>query len=142
MSGVGFGSADESNTPRTLVCELQTYGKTAIHRGWRAGLSRKEPPVWVFCPLKPHKWRGPIPPKDRELLVKCQGNSMKNVSACPHYRGVKYSSLTQTADVKDSFKPEKAQHMKKSPVLIIPETTIDKVAKKKREWQKEERSKK
>lgn len=137
MSSFGFGAVPDSTAPRTLVCDLQTYGKTAIHRGWRVGLPRNKPPVWVFCPLKPYKWRGDIPPKDRVLITQCQGVTMKNIAACPHHKGILYSSLPTSVNEK-TFKPEAAPRMKKPPVMKVPKATLDEIAKARREWQEEE----
>jgi hypothetical protein len=139
MSGFNFGNVEDSQTARTLICNLQTYGKTAIRRGWRKGLPRDKPPVWVFCPLKPHKWRGQVPPKDRGLITNCQGDPIRNIPSCPHFRGIQYSTHPPLADPNERIEaPKPAPHMKKPPVMKVSKAALDELAKAKRKWQAEE----
>jgi len=73
-----LGNVGDSNTLVWLFCDLHSYGKHLIRRGWRRGLPTDKPPIWVFCPLLREKY-----PRDRKLVEECE--------KCSHYKGVSHS---------------------------------------------------
>lgn len=65
----------------SLFCDLQTYGKVVIRKGWRVGLPQDKPSLWVFCPLIKSKF-----PRDRELVENCH--------RCAHCKGLSHDLET------------------------------------------------
>jgi hypothetical protein len=78
---MNIGNLGDSTNFVSLFCDLQTYGKIVIRKGWRVGLPTDRPPLWVFCPLIKAKF-----PRDRELVENCQ--------RCAHCKGLSHDLET------------------------------------------------
>jgi hypothetical protein len=138
FSGTNFGSSASKSlghvgNVETLVwlyCDLQTHGKVIIRQGWREGLPKDKPPIWVFCPLLAF-------PRDRKLVEECKG--------CPHYHGASKDAgtINQPKPSESEFKVNVIRPRKNPPKKTFTKEDVEKWEETKREedrkWLDEER---
>jgi hypothetical protein len=125
---VNMGNAGDSSTMVRVYCDLMGIGFCLVRKGWREGLPRNVPPIWVFCPLKAGQ-----NPRDRELVVNCE--------KCKHYKGCSHSAGRTEQKDTTSFKVTMHKPFEKPPRKTVGKEEIENAAeeKKKRdeEWLKD-----
>ena len=126
---VNFGNAGDSSTMVRLYCDLMGIGFCLVRKGWRKGLPRNVPPVWVFCPLK-----DAMKPRDRELVANCE--------KCKHFKGCSHSTLRTEQKDTTPFHVTMHKPVKKPPKTTIGKEEMEKTVEERRredeEWLKEE----
>ena len=126
---VNLGNAGDSSTMVRLYCDLMGNGFCLVRKGWREGLPRNVPPIWVFCPLK-----DAMKPRDRELVANCE--------KCKHFKGCSHSTLRTEQKDTTPFHVTMHKPVKKPPRTTIGKEEMEKTVEERKredeEWLKEE----
>jgi hypothetical protein len=129
---LGMGNVGNPETLIKLYCDLQTYGFCVVRRGWREGLDKTKPPIWIFCPLLKENF-----PRDRKLCEECK--------TCSHYKGVSrdLSTINQPKQTESEFKVNMIKAKKHIANQGFSKEDLEQAIKDKekrdKEWEEEER---